>query len=125
MSYSSISIVDGIGTGFALCKLSSKKLIQFTETIETSQQHEELKMENTIMDFNMGMNDRVNRFMVGAILIVLSMVSVITPTWIALIALYPILTAIISWDPVYAAYDVLAKIIKSKISRKGGKLALN
>ena len=82
-------------------------------------------MEKFTMDFNIGMNDRVNRIIVGSMLILALMVTDNTPAWIALAALYPVLTAIIAWDPVYAVFNQLAKLFNTRTLKKGGKLAIN
>jgi len=51
---------------------------------------------------NLDMKDRGVRFATGAVLIgaVMSMPSL--PAWLALVAPYPVVTAIMGWDPVYA-----------------------
>ena len=82
-------------------------------------------MDKLIMDFNVGTKDKVNRLIVGFGLIIFAMTMSGTPPWIALAALYPILTAIVAWDPVYAVYTMLSKITALKLGVKQEKLALS
>ncbi len=52
--------------------------------------------------------DRVARLLLGGLLIGLVMsFAPVVPAWLALLATYPVLTAIMAWDPLYAAADAL------------------
>lgn len=82
-------------------------------------------MDKSIMDFNMSTYDRINRLVLGSMLLIAIMVATDSiPSWLALMPLYPILTAIIAWDPVYALFNLVRRLLADKTSFKGGKLAL-
>ena len=62
-------------------------------------------MNDTTLSPNMSSRERGSRFvltaaLIGAVLIEPSESAV----WLALIALYPMFTALMSWDPVYALF---------------------
>jgi len=61
------------------------------------------------MKSNLNIADTVIRFILGlsAITVVLAMPTI--PVWLALVATYPVLTGILNWDPIYAAYLALTK----------------
>jgi len=80
-------------------------------------------MDKRIMDFNMSFYDRINRLGMGSWLLIAMMASNDIPAWLTLIPLYPILTAIAVWDPVYALFNLSRKLFADKFSVKSGKLA--
>lgn len=51
-------------------------------------------------------NEQVIRYAVGTLLIVLSVLTLQIPIWFAFVANYPIFTAMVQWDPLYALFDV-------------------
>jgi hypothetical protein len=51
-------------------------------------------------------NEQVIRYAVGTLLIVLSVLTLQIPIWFAFVANYPILTAMVQWDPFYALFGV-------------------
>jgi hypothetical protein len=85
-------------------------------------------MDKPMMSFNLSVYDRINRAIIGSIMLIATMATTSIPPWVALLTLYPILTAIIVWDPLYAIFGAtVSKIHKrttDKLSLKGGKLAL-
>lgn len=81
-------------------------------------------MDKPIMDFNMSIYDRINRLGMGSWLLIAMMLSDGVPAWFILIPLYPILTAIAVWDPVYALFNLTRKLVADKLSLKEGKLVL-
>jgi hypothetical protein len=58
---------------------------------------------NEFLKENLGTVGVVIRLMLGALLLAAILVSNVVPVWVALIAVYPVITAIMIWDPVYAA----------------------
>lgn len=56
---------------------------------------------------NLGIVEVGVRFLSGALLLAVIMINSIAPVWFALIAVYPVATAIMSWDPLYAAIRML------------------
>ena len=59
---------------------------------------------NTILDSNIAYVERVARMGIGFALVssVMFFGSVV-PAWVSLFAVYPVITAIMAWDPIYAA----------------------
>ena len=51
---------------------------------------------------NMGTMETGFRFLLGTLLLALAMFGIETAAWVALLAIYPVITAIMAWDPVYA-----------------------
>jgi hypothetical protein len=62
---------------------------------------------NEFLKENMGAVEVVIRFLSGALLLAVIMINSIVPVWFALLAIYPVVTAIMAWDPVYAAVRLL------------------
>lgn len=58
---------------------------------------------NEFLKENLGAVGVVIRLMLGALLLATTLVSNAVPVWVALFAVYPVMTAIMIWDPVYAA----------------------
>jgi hypothetical protein len=75
-------------------------------------------MNKLLMDFNIGLFDKCNRLLMGSVLLILAMSMNAIPPWIALLALYPILTAITAWDPVYAIAGWICRGLANKLSMK-------
>ena len=67
---------------------------------------------NTILNSNITMYEKGNRILVGIALLASVMLGDMVPVWFALIAIYPIITAIIAWDPMYAAF--CATVLKAR-----------
>lgn len=62
---------------------------------------------NELLKENLGVVGVGVRFMAGALLLAVIMVSSVVPVWLALLAIYPVMTAIMAWDPVYAVIHAL------------------
>lgn len=48
------------------------------------------------------------RFMLGAALLAAAMFDTAAAAWVALLSIYPVITAIMAWDPLYAVVGKLA-----------------
>jgi hypothetical protein len=82
-------------------------------------------MDKLIMDFNVSFYDRANRLVLGSLsLLAIMMASTNIPAWLALIPLYPILTAIAAWDPLYAVFNLARSLTTDRFNIKQVKLAL-
>ncbi|WP_455198784.1 YgaP family membrane protein [Kaarinaea lacus] len=69
-------------------------------------------MSKTFLDKNMCKVEAGMRFILGAIPLSIIMLNSSSETWIALLAVYPIITAIMAWDPFYAVINSLISIVK-------------
>jgi hypothetical protein len=56
-------------------------------------------------DSNLGKFEKIARLTLGAVLIGMVMQIPNAPVWLALVATYPIFTAILAWDPIYAGLE--------------------
>jgi len=96
-------------------------------------------MDKPVMNINMNFYDRINRIVLGSMMLIATMaicnmannnMAAGIPPWVALLTLYPILTAIAAWDPFYAMSGAIFRhrtADKPRIDKrgiKGGKLAL-
>lgn len=77
----------------------------------------------TFFDPNIRGTEDITRYLMGALLIGLVMYAQFAPVWLALVAIYPIVTAIIFWDPMYAALRLL-KTVLSPAQGYEGQLAV-
>ena len=67
---------------------------------------------NTILNDNVTAFGRTERFIVGIALISCVMFfSDVVPAWVALIAVYPVITAIMAWDPLFAVFLKLRSLV--------------
>ncbi|WP_455204532.1 YgaP family membrane protein [Kaarinaea lacus] len=82
-------------------------------------------MEKSIMDFNLGFYEKCNRVLVGSALLMLAMLTDEIPTLFALAALYPLLTAIVAWDPLYAVMSSFGKWFAARLNIKTAKPVLS
>jgi hypothetical protein len=57
---------------------------------------------NTYMEINLSRSEALRRFVLGSGLIGAVLTVPTLPAWIALVACYPVLTAIMQWDPANA-----------------------
>ena len=55
----------------------------------------------------LSIHQQIIRYGLGALLIVLSVVTLQIPVWFAFVATYPVFTAMVQWDPLYALFDVI------------------
>ena len=67
---------------------------------------------------NLNPTDRLARLILGAVLIAVIFQPGFSHFWVALTSVYPIMTAIMAWDPIYA---LLAKL-RSRIHHKTAPL---
>ena len=56
---------------------------------------------------NISTAEQARRYAIGAALISLVLVNNTFPAWLALVACYPILTAVIQWDPANYVFQVV------------------
>lgn len=71
-------------------------------------------MSNLFLDKNMSTEETSIRFSIGAVLLSTILLSTSSSAWIGLLAVYPVITAIMAWDPLYATINSLfAKVRKS------------
>lgn len=73
---------------------------------------------NELLKENLGVVGVGLRFLFGALLLAVTMVNSIVPVWLALFAIYPVMTAIMAWDPVYAILHVLRLNVASSHHNK-------
>jgi len=59
------------------------------------------------MSENISLYECILRYVLGAVLTVLSVITLQIPVWVAIIATYPIFTALVQWDPLYALFEVI------------------
>lgn len=74
-------------------------------------------MNNLFLNKNIGVLDIIIRLILGAAPISIIMSNNTSAIWIALLAVYPIITAIMAWDPLYAVVNSLISPVK-KSSQK-------
>lgn len=63
---------------------------------------------NTFMSENVSRNEQCRRTMIGGVILALVLASPSAPAWLALVSLYPFMTALVSWCPINA---VVAKVL--------------
>ncbi len=64
---------------------------------------------------NITMIERVLRHGLGWALVIAVLMVPVTPPWLAIVAIYPILTAILGWDPVYSAYQEMTPKPRTRV----------
>lgn len=63
--------------------------------------------------------ERLARLAVGGVLISAGLNPEIDAHWLSLLSVYPVITAIMAWDPLYAFVDqVKSRLFPSKVSLK-------
>jgi hypothetical protein len=62
----------------------------------------------TILNSNISFAERVARVLLGVMLLSGVMLSGVLPVWFALLAVYPLFSAIIAWDPLNALLLMLS-----------------
>jgi len=72
----------------------------------------------TIHNANISKHEAVVRIFGGSVLILTTMLNASVPPWLALIAVYPITTGIIQWEPITAALIMLNIKIQHYLCRK-------
>jgi hypothetical protein len=72
------------------------------------------------MTFNLSTFDQIARFTSGMAIIIAVLALEQAPVWLALIATYPVFTAILKWDPIYAAYLAARQKFSKNVAPIGG-----
>lgn len=67
----------------------------------------------TILNSNITLYERVGRVLVGIALLSGAMLNPAIPVWFALLAVYPVISAIMAWDPFYAVMFKMRPWIES------------
>jgi len=75
---------------------------------------------DTTLNSNVNFFEVVGRILVGIALLASVIFNAGVPVWFALLAIYPVMTAIIAWDPIYAvASKVIAFFESHHFGHKG------
>lgn len=74
---------------------------------------------------NIGTWEMGIRFLLGAALLSAAMFDVDAAVWIALFAIYPVITAIMAWDPLYAVFSQIFAKAKAAAPHKHTALPAN
>jgi hypothetical protein len=90
---------DAFGTGLALLSASLAMML-FAEV--GVKPHKGATVMNTLLKENLDVWEMGARLLLGVLVLSVIMFSSIVPVWVSLIAVYPVITAIMAWDPVYA-----------------------
>jgi hypothetical protein len=65
----------------------------------------------TVMDTNITRAETYRRYAIGVLILGAFLMNPGLPVWVALVALYPIATAINQWDPLNAAFESIIRAI--------------
>jgi hypothetical protein len=68
----------------------------------------------TLLNTNVSAAEQISRYAVGAALIALVMANPAVPVWVALLACYPIFTAMVRRDPLNAGIQLAINKVRSK-----------
>ena len=82
-------------------------------------------MDKYFLDINMTTMDSYNRLIVGTTLIGITLLVESLPSWLTLLGAYPILTGIMTWDPIYALMIVVSDSFSSLVKGKQKPLLTN
>lgn len=80
-------------------------------------------MNQATFNQNLGIVEKTLRWTIGALLIGAVIMGLAVPAWLAILATYPVLTAIVSWDPFYAAMGYSKPIPPFRTDRIAGQLS--
>lgn len=69
---------------------------------------------NTIFKSNVSTSEQARRYMIGAAILGFLLANPTMPAWLALVACYPIFTALVQWDPVNTAVQMVINRLKQK-----------
>lgn len=72
---------------------------------------------NTSIDLNLSRSEVLRRLVLGSGLIGAVLLSPTIPSWIALVACYPILTAIMQWDPANVVFQKVVTNLNSETQK--------
>ncbi|MCG6971168.1 MAG: DUF2892 domain-containing protein [Gammaproteobacteria bacterium] len=76
---------------------------------------------NTIFKTNVNTSEQGRRYIIGAAILGLLLTNPTMPAWIALVACYPIFTALVQWDPINTVMQAAINRFKHKNSMTFGK----
>jgi hypothetical protein len=69
---------------------------------------------NTVFKSNVSTSEQARRYMIGAAILGFLLTNPTMPAWLALVACYPIFTALVQWDPVNTAVQAVINRLKQK-----------
>ena len=69
---------------------------------------------NTIFKANVNTSEQGRRYIIGAAILGLLLTNPSMPAWIALVACYPIFTALLQWDPINTVMQAAINRFKPK-----------
>lgn len=72
---------------------------------------------NTSIDLNLSRSEALRRLVLGSGLIGAVLLSPTIPSWIALVACYPIFTAIMQWDPANVVFQKVVTNMNSETQK--------
>ena len=64
-----------------------------------------------IMDKNINRSEAMRRYAIGTLILAAFLLNSQMPVWVALVALYPLATAMNQWDPLNAMFDAIIRRI--------------
>lgn len=70
----------------------------------------------TDFSINVSRSEAIRRYALGSALIAAVLISPAVPSWIALLACYPIFTAMVQWDPVNALFQIVVRNFSKEVS---------
>jgi len=70
-----------------------------------------------IMTTNVSRSESLRRYALGLIILGVFFANPSLPAWVTLIALYPLATALVQWDPANALFDKLLRKSAGQISQ--------
>lgn len=73
---------------------------------------------NELLKENMSSYESGFRMVLGSLFLIAAVFTGFTDLWVALLAIYPVMTAIMAWDPFYAAIRMLVCMSKSSGRRE-------
>lgn len=69
---------------------------------------------NSLFNQNVSQNEQCRRVVVGAAILAVLLANPTLPAWIALVALYPLFTALISWCPLNAMIETMIHAVRQR-----------
>jgi hypothetical protein len=76
---------------------------------------------STVFRSNVGTSEQARRYIIGAAILGLLLTNPTLPAWFALVACYPIFTALIQWDPVNTVMQAVINKFRNKNAISIGK----
>jgi hypothetical protein len=75
------------------------------------------ELQMNIMTTNVSRSESLRRYALGLIILGVFFANPSLPAWVTLIALYPLATALVQWDPANALFDKLLRKSAGQISQ--------